>query len=76
MGLTMPDWFFDKEMCDAIRDCAKNSAITVENAAIILSISKDLQRDVYVVKSLSNVGMPFPKISVVIKALNPLQHKL
>jgi len=66
----IPDYFYDKELCDTIRDIAKNSATTVEDAELYMKYSNDYKRDSLIVKKLANVGMSKNSILPVIKAMN------
>ena len=66
----LPDWFYNKELCDAIRDIAKTSAATIEDAELYMTQSNDYIRDIYIIKKLANVGMGRNGILPIIKALN------
>jgi len=66
----IPDYFYDKELCDTIRDIAKNSVTTVEDAELYMKYSNDYKRDSLIVKKLANVGMSKNSILPVIKAMN------
>ena len=66
----IPEYFFDKEFCDAIRDIAMNSLANIEEAEMYMKVSKDYKRDSMIVKKLSNVGISRRGIMPVIKAMN------
>ena len=68
--MNIPDFFYDKELCDAIRDIAKNSVTTIENAVMYMHYSTDYKRDSFVIKKLANIGMDKNSILQVIKGLN------
>lgn len=62
--------FYNKQLCDAIRDIVKCSATSFDNAALYMKLSKDYKRDSFVIKKLSNAGIHSKQIYSVIKALN------
>lgn len=66
----IPDYFYDKKLCDAIRDIVKYSATSIEDAERYMRISTDYERDSFIVKKLANVGMSKYNIIPVIEALN------
>jgi hypothetical protein len=66
----IPDYFYDKELCDTIRDIAKNSATTIEDAEMYMKCSNDYKRDSLIVKKLANVGMSKNNILPIIRAMN------
>lgn len=74
--MNIPDFFYDKELCDAIRDIAKNSATTIENAVIYMSCSTDYKRDSTVIKRMANIGMDKNSILKIIKELNISKFKM
>ena len=62
--------FYNKDFCDAIRDCVKVSATNYSNALRWLKGSSDVNRDAEIIKSLANSGVNSDTITVVISALN------
>jgi len=62
--------FYNKELCDAIRDIVINSACDFNQAVKLLNASKDHKRDVDLIKRLKNVGMSEEQVLIFIKAIN------
>ncbi len=63
--------FYDKELCDALREVALKSALCLNDALVIIQQSADLDRDIPIIKSLANAGYEPRKIEHIIKVLNP-----
>lgn len=55
---------------DTVRDLVKNSPINFEDAVKAMSCSKDVNRDAYLYKELSILGVKFNYITKLINGLN------
>ncbi len=64
------DVFYNKELCDAVRDIVKNSPCTYENAVVLMNYSKNYALDVIIIKELLRVGVSFEKVLKIIINLN------
>jgi len=65
-----PHFFYNKELCDTIRDIVINSVTSIEDAELYMEHSKNYERDCFIIKKLSNVGMSRSNILRIIIALN------
>ena len=62
--------FYNKELCDSLRDIVMNSACDIEQAIRILNTSKNYSRDVELIKKLKNCGFGERQVLMFISAIN------
>jgi len=62
--------FYNKELCDNIRDIVMNSACGFKEAVKLLSCSKNHARDVDLIKRLKNCGISKRQVIVFIGSIN------
>jgi len=66
----VPDFFYNKELSDVIRDISKNSPFSVDDAALCMKYSCNHVCDGEIVKRLADKGMDKNEILSIIKAIN------
>lgn len=62
--------FYNKELCDSIRDISIMSACSLENAISLLEQSNNYERDSFIIKKLSDAGISFKQVMISIKSIN------
>jgi len=62
--------FYNKDLCDIVRDIAMNSPCNIETALIILKRSSNHKRDADFIKKLSCNGISEKQINVFITVIN------
>jgi len=64
------DTFFDENVCDAVRETATMSRVSINEAESLLGFSKDVKRDTEIIIKLSNYGYGYITIARFLDALN------
>ena len=62
--------FYNKELCDSIRDVTVNSPCNIKEAIILLSASNDYNRDKELIIKMYCVGLSRKQVLVFISAIN------
>ena len=62
--------FYNKELCDAVRRLVKNSTYDYDRALLVISQSKDYNRDLFIIEKLANNGTSKSQIFGIIQQIN------
>ncbi len=62
--------FYNKELCDIIRDMVLKSACNFEDAKELLELSSDYKRDSFIIKKLKNCGVSTREVRRIICMIN------
>lgn len=62
--------FYNKELCDSIRDVTVNSPCNIKEAIILLSASNNYNRDSELIIKMYCVGLKYKKVLLFISAIN------